>query len=109
MMFFAGGGPNPNAAPADANPGTFYSAVSNIDIEIQDGNLGCRGRTVRPLSRQHCFLAHMDFHIGSRACGNSTMAATSHRTSIFMQGPIFWHLDSEAVPWMAIYGNRCHV
>src|ERR1700740_3304810 len=43
MMFFAGGGPNPNAAPADANPGTFYSAISNIDIEIQDGNPGAVG------------------------------------------------------------------
>src|SRR5580692_12808377 len=27
MMFFAGGGPSPNASPADANPGTFYSAI----------------------------------------------------------------------------------
>ena len=67
MMFFAGGGPNPNAAPADANPGTFYSAISNIDIEIQDGNPGAVG--VRAHYAQHCFLAHMDFHIGSGLAG----------------------------------------
>jgi hypothetical protein len=67
MMFFAGGGPSPNAAPADANPGTFYSAISNIDIEIQQGNPGAVG--VRAHYAQHCFLAHMDFHIGSGLAG----------------------------------------
>src|SRR5580698_2482088 len=34
MFFFAGGRPAANAVPPDANPGTFYSAISNIDIEI---------------------------------------------------------------------------
>ncbi len=67
MMFFAGGGPTPNASPADANPGTFYSAISNIDIEIQEGNPGAVG--VRAHYAQHCFLAHMDFHIGSGLAG----------------------------------------
>jgi len=67
MVFFAGGGPNTNAPPADANPGTFYSAISNIDIEIQEGNPGAVG--VRAHYAQHCFLAHMDFHIGSGLAG----------------------------------------
>jgi hypothetical protein len=67
MMFFAGRGPSPNASPADANPGTFYSAISNIDIEIQEGNPGAVG--VRAHYAQHCFLAHMDFHIGSGLAG----------------------------------------
>jgi hypothetical protein len=67
MLFFAGGGPNPNAPPADANPGTFYSAISNIDIEIQEGNPGAVG--VRAHYAQHCFLAHMDFHIGPGLAG----------------------------------------
>jgi sugar lactone lactonase YvrE len=67
MMFFAGGGPSSNAIPADANPGTFYSAISNIDIEIQEGNPGAVG--VRAHYAQHCFLAHMDFHTGSGLAG----------------------------------------
>ena len=33
----------PNPDIADANPGTFYSAMSNIDFEIGKGNAG-RGR-----------------------------------------------------------------
>ena len=67
MVFFAGSGPNPNGPPRDASPGTFYSAMSNIDIEIQDGNPGAVG--VRAHYAQHCFLAHMDFHIGSGLAG----------------------------------------
>jgi len=67
MFFFAGGRPGANATPPDANPGTFYSAISNIDIEIQDGNPGAVG--VRAHYAQHCFLAHMDFHIGYGLAG----------------------------------------
>jgi len=77
MVFFAGGRPGkgraprsdegPNATPPDASPGTFYSAISNVDMEIQDGNPGAVG--VRAHYAQHCFLAHMDFHIGSGLAG----------------------------------------
>ena len=47
----------------DANPGTFYSAMSNIDLEIGDGNSGAVG--IRFHVAQHCFLSHMDFRTGS--------------------------------------------
>lgn len=80
MVLFAGGRPNathrsrrrgeplagivpPNDLVPDANPGTFYSAMSNIDFEIQDGNPAAIG--IRFHVAQHCYLAHMDFHIGS--------------------------------------------
>lgn len=53
----------PNANIPDANPGTFYSAMSNIDFEIEDGNPAAVG--IRFHVAQHCYLAHMDFHIGS--------------------------------------------
>ena len=78
IIFFAGGLPGTGRSlreaksgaketPPDANPGTFYSAMSNVDIEIQDGNPGAVG--VRAHYAQHCFLAHMDFHIGSGLAG----------------------------------------
>jgi len=51
----------------DAGAGTFYSAMSNIDLEIRDGNPGAVG--VRGKYAQHCFLAHMDFRIGSGIAG----------------------------------------
>lgn len=51
----------------DANPGTFYSAMSNIDLEIGDGNPAAVG--VRSHYAQHCYLAHMDFRIGQGRAG----------------------------------------
>lgn len=40
MMFFVGARLNASDPPPDANPGTFYSAISNIDMEMKEGNLG---------------------------------------------------------------------
>ncbi len=57
----------PNANVADADEDTFYSAMSNIDIEIGDGNPAAVA--VRFHVAQHSFLAHMDFHIGSGLAG----------------------------------------
>jgi hypothetical protein len=41
--------------------------MSNVDIEIGDGNAGAVG--VRGRYAQHSFLAHMNFHIGSGLSG----------------------------------------
>lgn len=73
MVFFAGNRPARSSEPGvvpkieDANPGTFYSALSNLDIEIQEGNPGAVG--VRARYAQHCYMAHMDFHVGSGLAG----------------------------------------
>jgi sugar lactone lactonase YvrE len=67
MVFFAGRRPRDAAPPPDANPGTFYSAMSNIDMEIGAGNPGAVG--VRGRYAQHSFLAHVDFRIGSGLAG----------------------------------------
>src|SRR6202048_5062337 len=79
MVFFAGSRPagfqniaeskikDETQRPPDANPGTFYSAMSNIDIEIQDGNPGAVG--IRARYAQHCYLSHMDFYLGSGLAG----------------------------------------
>lgn len=53
--------------PRDASPGTFYSAMSNIDLEIGAGNPGAVG--VRARYAQHCYLAHINFRIGSGLAG----------------------------------------
>jgi sugar lactone lactonase YvrE len=78
VVFFAGRRPgfgrghthNSEAARSpvpDASPGTFYSALSNIDIEIEDGNPGAVA--VRARYAQHCFLAHMNLRLGSALAG----------------------------------------
>lgn len=53
----------PNNTVPDANPGTFYSAMSNIDFDLGEGNPGAVA--IRFHVAQHCYLAHMDFHIRS--------------------------------------------
>jgi hypothetical protein len=53
----------PNSSIADAHPSTFYSAMSNIDIEIDEGNPAAVA--IRMHAAQHAFLSHMNFHIGS--------------------------------------------
>jgi len=53
----------PTTGVVDANPGTFYSAMNNIDFAIGEGNAGAVG--IRFHIAQHCFLTHMNFHIGS--------------------------------------------
>jgi sugar lactone lactonase YvrE len=64
MVFFAGGRPRSAGQPVrDGNPGTFYSAMANIDMEIRDGNPAAVA--IRFHIAQHCYLAHMDFRIGS--------------------------------------------
>jgi len=81
MVLFSGGGPaslKPGARPAavppqggvpatdkvsDANSGTFYSSMLNIDFEIGQGNPAAIA--VRFHVAQHGYLAHMDFHTGS--------------------------------------------
>ncbi|EDY84184.1 SMP-30/Gluconolaconase/LRE-like region family [Verrucomicrobiia bacterium DG1235] len=67
LIQFTSNRPREDRPIRDANPGTFYSAISNIDIEIADGNPAAIG--VRSHYAQHCYLAHMDFRIGSGKAG----------------------------------------
>jgi len=83
MFYFAGGRPGhmpswfhmdksrpatpgtvpPNNTVPDANAGTFYSAMSNVDFEMGKGNEGAVA--IRFHVAQHCYLSHIDFHIDS--------------------------------------------
>ncbi len=86
MVFFTGGRPMPrgaNAAPRpppppfagtvpptpmnDGSPGTFYSAWSNIDIEIGAGDQAAVGFRFR--IAQHTYITHVDFRLGSGLAG----------------------------------------
>jgi len=63
--------PTPGTVPPqevpDANSGTFYSAMSNVDFEIGAGNPAAVG--IRFHVAQHAFLTHIDFHLGSGLAG----------------------------------------
>jgi hypothetical protein len=79
MFFFSGGYPDgrhdrssrppvlgtvpSNNVVTDADTNTFFSAMSNVDIEIGKGNTAAVG--IRFHVSQHCYLAHMDFRMQS--------------------------------------------
>ena len=64
--------PPPSVVPFDpkiwdANPSTFYSGMSNVDVEIGDGNPAATA--IRFRIAQHGFLSNMDFKLGSGFAG----------------------------------------
>ena len=67
MLYFSGGRGRNNTPPRDGSAGTFYSAMSNIDIEIEQGNPAAIA--IRFHVAQHCYLSHMDFKLGSARAG----------------------------------------
>lgn len=67
MVWFTGGLAPEGREPSDANAGTFYSAVSNVDFRIDKGNP--QAIAIRSHFAQHSFLNHCDIHIGSGKAG----------------------------------------
>jgi len=67
MIHFTSSRPREGEPIRDANPGTFYSALSNIDFEIGPGNPVAVG--VRSHFAQHCFIAHAEFRLESGRAG----------------------------------------
>ena len=63
MVHFADNRPDPGAPIVDATEFTFFSGMSNIDFELQDGNPAAIA--VRFHVAQHSELTHMNFRIGT--------------------------------------------
>ncbi len=70
MLFFSGGrGSEPGDPPRDGSPGTFYSGLSNVDLEIGEGNKAAVA--VRFHVAQHCSLSHMHLDLADARAGLS--------------------------------------
>ncbi len=69
MIWFTGGIVADESQVRDANPGTFYSAVSNIDFTIEDGNPNAV--VFRTHFAQHGFVNHSVLNIGNGKAGIS--------------------------------------
>ena len=61
MFHFTSDRPRDNRPVSDANAGTFYSGIRNVNIKIEAGNSAAIG--IRFHAAQHCFLSHMDFYL----------------------------------------------
>ena len=67
MVWFTGGIAPEGREPSDANAGTFYSALSNVDFRIDKGNPGAIA--IRSHFAQHSFISHCDIQIGTGLAG----------------------------------------
>jgi hypothetical protein len=67
MFWFTGGVAEPGKPIRDASAGTFYSALSNIDLEIGDGNP--YAVALRTHFAQHSFVSHCDIYAGKGKAG----------------------------------------
>lgn len=67
MIWFTGGLARPGQSPQDAGAGTFYSALSNINIRIEKGNP--EAVAIRSHFAQHGFISHCNLYIGDGKAG----------------------------------------
>ena len=81
MIFFTGGIVEDGAQPRDANAGTFYSALSNIDLRIEDGNPNAVA--MRTHYAQHGFISHCVINIGKGKAGLSEVGNEMQNVSFY--------------------------
>ena len=67
MFWFIGEKDTHTENPKDANAATFYSAISNIDFRIEEGNPSAV--CVRAHFAQHGFISHCHFELGNGLAG----------------------------------------
>ncbi len=67
MFWFTGAMVRPGNTPTDAGAGTFYSAITNIDLRIESGNP--QAVALRTHFAQHSFVSHVDIYIGQGKAG----------------------------------------
>lgn len=67
MFWFTGNLVTESQRPADANAGTFYSAISNINFTIEDGNPNAIA--LRTHFAQHGFINHSVINAGKGKAG----------------------------------------
>ena len=85
----------------DANPSTFYSALSNVDVEIGAGNPAATA--VRFRIAQHGYLSNMDFKLGSGFAG--IYQAGNVRPQPAFPWRSLWHRDRKDLARLAVYAS----
>lgn len=81
MIFFTGGIVPDGSQPRDAGAGTFYSALSNINLRIDDGNP--YAIALRTHFAQHGFISHCIIYIGKGLAGISQVGNEMENVSFY--------------------------
>ena len=81
MFWFTSSLPQPGKKINDAGAGTFYSAMSNINLQIDDGNP--YAVALRTHYAQHSFISHVDINIGNGKAGMFDVGNEMHDVKFF--------------------------
>ena len=82
LFWFIGGGYRPGGRIGDANAGTFYSSMMNVDIRIEGGNPNASA--IRAHFAQHCSISNVTIHVGKGRAG--IVDAGNHLETIAIYG-----------------------
>ena len=82
LFWFIGGGYRPGGRIGDANAGTFYSSMMNVDIRIEGGNPNASA--IRAHFAQHCSISNVTIHVGKGRAG--IVDAGNHLENIAIYG-----------------------
>jgi sugar lactone lactonase YvrE len=81
MFWFTSSLPQPGKKINDAGAGTFYSAMSNVNLQIEDGNP--YAVAIRAHYAQHSFISHVDINIGNGKAGMFDVGNEMHDVKFF--------------------------
>jgi hypothetical protein len=81
MIFFSGALVSEGRPAQDAGAGTFYSAIENINLRIEDGNPIAVG--IRAHFAQHGFVSHVDIYAGKGKAGISEVGNELSKLRIY--------------------------
>ncbi|MDR1171580.1 MAG: SMP-30/gluconolactonase/LRE family protein [Bacteroidales bacterium] len=81
MFWFVNSVPEEGRQVADAGASTFYSAMSNINLKIEDGNP--HAVALRTHFAQHSFVSHVDIRIGNGKAGLFEVGNEMHNVRFF--------------------------
>jgi len=85
LFWFIGGNYHPGQRVNDANAGTFYSSLINVDIKIEKGNPNAAA--IRAHFAQHCSITAVTIHVGDGLAG--IVDAGNHLENIAVYGGEF--------------------
>lgn len=94
MLWFADERPAAGQPIGDASEFTFYSALTNIDFELQEGNPAAVA--IRFNVAQHSFVSHADFHLGSARA--AIEAVGNQASDIHIEGGQFGIVTGKTSP-----------
>ncbi len=82
LFWFIGGNYRLKSQVTDANAGTFYSSMINVDIRIEDGNPNASA--IRAHFAQHCSISDVTIHVGKGRAG--IVDAGNHLENVAIYG-----------------------